>query len=129
MTRRRLAKSILGFYGTLGRWLHAYRFLLWCVVAFAVATFLGIVFWAEPAADQTYALSSIVLLLWALSLVVVAQAFAVPAPELDPRARLTDRIRIRVTRAFRWFMAASTTCLFCFVILLSFRAVGLLVRG
>lgn len=129
MTRQSIGKWILGFYGGLARWLHAYRFLLWCLVAFAVTTFLGSVFWAEPSAEQPYALGSIVLLLWALSLVVVAQAFAVPAPELDPRARLGDRIRIRVARAFRWFMAASTTGLFCFVILLSFKTVGLFLRG
>ena len=129
MTGRRTWESMLGFYGALSRWLQAYRLLLWCLVAFAVLTFLGTVFWAEPSDDQTYALGSIVLLLWALSLVVVAQAFAVPAPEIDPRARLADRIRVRVARGFRWFMAASTTGLFCFVILLSFKAVSLLFRG
>jgi len=129
MSGRGIGSSVLGFYGVLGRSLAAYRFLLWCLVAFAVLAFLGSVFLAEPADDQSYALGSIVLLLWALSLVVVTQAFAVPAPELDPEARLMDRVRVRVARGFRWCMAATTTGLFGFVILLSFKTLGLMLRG
>jgi hypothetical protein len=120
---------MLGFYSVLGRRLHAYRRLLWCLAAFAILVFVGTIFWSEPTDDQTYALSSIVLLLWVLSLIVVSQAFSTPAPGFNPAAGLMDRIRVRVARGFRWIMAITTTGLFCFVILLSFKAAGLLLRG
>ena len=120
---------MLSFYNALGRRLHAFRTLMWILAAVAVAVFLSAVFWTEPGEDQTYTLGSIVLLLWALNLVVVAEAFAVPAPEVDPRSKLMDRLRVRLSRGFRWIMAITTTGLFGFVILLSFKALGLLIRG
>ena len=120
---------MLGWYSTLGRRLHAHRALLWGFVALAVAVFLGTVFGTAPSGDRTYALGAIVLLLWALSLVVVAQAFSTPVPQVDPAAGVVQRIRVRLARAFRWCMALTTTGLFCFVILLSFRTAGLLLRG
>lgn len=120
---------MLRFYSALGRRLQAYRALLWTLVALAVAVFFGAVFWTEPVEDQTYTLGAIVLLLWALSLVVIAEAFAGPAPDVDPSARLMDRIRARLGRGFRWLMAITTTGLLGFVILLSFKSLGLLIRG
>tara|TARA_B100000749_G_C18314579_1_gene418215 strand:+ start:240 stop:548 length:309 start_codon:yes stop_codon:yes gene_type:complete len=102
---------------------------MWVLAAFAVVVFLGAVFWTDPVEDQTYTLGAIVLLLWALSLVVVAEAFATPAPEIDPRSKVMDRLRARLSRGFRWIMAITTTGLFGFVILLSFKSLGLLIRG
>ena len=120
---------MFAFYDTLGRRLHGYRAVLWILVAVAVVVFLGVVFFAPPSDDQTYALSAILLLLWSLSLVVVVQTFAAPAPDVDPSAGFIQRARTRFVRAFRWLMAITTTALFAFVILLSFKAVGLLLRG
>ena len=120
---------MLSFYNALGRRLHAFRAPLWALVALAVVVFLGAVFWTEPVEDQTYTLGAIVLLLWALSLVVVAEAFATPAPEIDPGGKAMERLRARLSRGFRWFMAITTTGLFGFVILLSFKSLGLLIRG
>ena len=65
---------MLSFYNVLGRRLHAFRTLMWILAAVAVAVFLSAVFWTEPGEDQTYTLGSIVLLLWVLNLVVVAEA-------------------------------------------------------
>ena len=120
---------MLSFYNALGRRLHAFRTLMWILAAVAVAVFLSAVFWTEPGEDQTYTLGSIVLLLWVLNLVVGAEAFAVPAPEVDPSSKLMDRLRARLSRGFRWIMAITTTGLFGFVILLSFKSLGLLIRG
>ena len=120
---------MLSFYNALGRRLHAFRALMWVLAAFAVVVFLGAVFWTDPVEDQTYTLGAIVLLLWALSLVVVAEAFATPAPEINPRSKVMDRLRARLSRGFRWIMAITTTGLFGFVILLSFKSLGLLIRG
>ncbi len=120
---------MLDFYSALGRLLHPIRPLLWVFAVLAVLVFLGVVFWAEPSEDQTYELASIILLLWALSLVVVAQTFADSAQKMDPTAGLFGRVRSRISRGIRWFMALVTTGLFCLVILLSFRAAGLLLRG
>ena len=115
---------MLTLYDTLGRRLKSYRAVLWVLVAVAVVVFLGVVFFAPPSDDQTYALSAILLLLWSLSLVVVVQTFEAPAPIVDPRAGFMQRTRTRFARGFRWFMAITTTALFGFVILLSFKAIG-----
>lgn len=120
---------MLGFYSALGRRLQTYRTLLWALVVLAVVAFIAAVLWAEPSEDQTYTLGAIVLLLWALSLVAVGQTFAAPTPEIDPAARILDRVKARLARGFRWLMALATTGLFGFVILLSFKSLGLLLRS
>ena len=120
---------MLGFYNALGRRLQAYRALLWGLVMFAVVVFLAAIMWPEPTDDQTYTLGAIVLLLWALSLVAVGQTFAAPTPDIDPAARILDRVKVRLARGFRWLMAITTTGLFGFVILLSFKSLGLLLRS
>ena len=120
---------MLELYGAIGRRLYRVRRLLWTFVALSLLIFLGLSFWAGPSEDQTYELTSLVLLLWTLSLVVVAETFAAPPPVVDPQARFMARLRARISRGIRWVMTLTTTALLVLVILLSFRAAGLLMRG
>lgn len=101
------------------------RRLLWVLVLSACIAFGAAVFVTSGTA---LFLGALVVLLWSLLMLAMAQSFVQPLPVVDPRASWFARAKARCWRGYLWLLAVATTLLCVFVVYLSIRAIVLIVR-
>lgn len=112
-------------YHAIAKRIHRLRGLLWMLaigacIAFAVGLLVS--------SGTAVFLGALVVLLWSMMMLALAQSFAQPVPVVDPQAGLFVRIKARCWRGYLWLLAIATTALGVFVIFLSIRAVTLIFR-
>jgi len=120
---------MLTFFYRLAQRLYRLRFVLWVVGATSVALFAGALFLSGGTIDAAYALVSLTLLLWALWLLAVSYCFVEPAPVLDSGARLWTRTKVKLRRAMLWTLAVAMILLFGLAIVMTTRAVGIVLAS
>jgi len=109
--------------------MRAVRRLLWGIAMLAVVAFVVALVPLYRGASYTYALTAVTVLLWTLWLVSVAHSFTSAPPVLDRRAPLTVRVKVRAKRALLWLLAIVMTLLLGLVVVVSARALGMILRG
>jgi hypothetical protein len=120
---------MLEHYYRLAARMRSLQRLLWTVAALAVAAFGIALVPVYRGAGYGYALAPVLVLLWTLWLISVANSFTSAPPTLDPNAPLIARTKVRMKRAWLWALAIVMTGLLGFVVLISIRAVGVTLRG
>lgn len=113
-------------YHAVARHVDRVRWLLHVLAAGACVAFVAGLF-VTP--GTTYFLGALVVLLWSLLMLALAQSFARPAPPVDPAAGLLRRLKVRFRRGYLRFLAVATTVLGLLVVYVTIRAVGLLARN
>ena len=116
---------MLTLYYRLAQRLYRFRVVLWILGVTSAALFGGALFLSDGTIDAAYALASLTFVLWALWLLAVAHSFDEPVPEIDPDARIWTRVRLMLRRATAWILAIIMTVLFVLAIVMTTRAVGI----
>jgi len=120
---------MLTFFYRLAQWLYRFRVVLWIVGATSTALFSGTLFLSDGTLTAAYALVSLTLLLWVLWLLAVAYCFFEPAPVPDSGARLWTRAKVKFRRATVWILAIVMSLFFGLVIVMTTRAIGIVLAG
>ncbi len=120
---------MLTFFYRLAQRLYRLRVVLWVVGATSVALFAGALFLSGGTIDAAYALVSLTLLLWTLWLLAVSYCFVEPAPVLDTGARFWARAKVKLRRAMLWTLAVAMILLFGLAIVMTTRAVGIVLAS
>ena len=116
---------MLALYYLLARRLYRLRSILWALGALAVGAFGGVLFLSDGSIDGSFALVSLVSLLWALWLLAVAHSSIEPVPEVDPAARTWTRIKAKFRRGLVWAQALTMTALFILALVMTIRTTGI----
>ena len=118
------ASVVLKVYGNLAMWLHRYHWLLLLLTAGSGGVFVYSLLSSVSTHEQT--LVALCSLLWAMGLMVFVQAFVKPLPDLDEGGGFFVRLKVKFIRGVRWLMAVVVTVLFCVVLFVSSKAIGVL---
>ena len=119
---------MLSFFHIAGRHLYRVRKLLWLLAAVCLGTFAVGVFAMDGTASQPWLIGSVVALIWTMSAVSVAYGFSRPLPEAVKGQAFFARLKVKLTRIYLWLMAALVSLISLGVIILSVRALSLLIR-
>ena len=92
----------------------------------SVLVFAGVLFLADSATNSSYALASLTALLWALWMLAFAYGFVERVPVIDPAAHFLTRLRMRLKLGFLWVLATALAGLIVVAVVLTFRAIGIL---
>jgi fatty acid desaturase len=108
--------------------LRAIRPLLWGAALLSAIAFVVTLAPAYRGGSEAYALLAVTGLLWALWLITVAHSFRSAPPTLRPDAPLLTRVKLRAKWLWRWLEVVIVTLLGGFVVIVSLRALGMMLR-
>lgn len=117
---------MLDTYHRLATLVHRVRWLLWTLAIGACVAF-GIGLFRTP--GSAYFLGALVVLMWSLLMLAMAQSFAQPAPVVEAQDGWLARLKARFWRGYLWLLAIATTVLGAFVVFISIRAITIIARG
>ncbi len=118
-------RAMLEIYHAIAKRVDRVRWLFWVL---AIGAGIGFVVGVFVTPGTAYFLGALIVLLWSLLMIAMAQSFAQPAPVVDPESGLLERIKVRCWRAYLRLLAIATTGLCVFVLFLSIRAIALIAR-
>jgi len=117
---------VFAFCNQLAKRFYHIRLVLWFFGIMSVLVFAGVLFLADSATNSSYALASLTALLWALWMLAFAYGFVEGVPVIDPAAHFLTRLRMRLKLGFLWVLATVLAGLMVVAVVLTFRAIGIL---
>ena len=119
---------MLSFYARLAHRLRPFRAGFVLLAVAALAAFAGVLFLAPASGDTGWMMLALVTFLWAVSALLIVHAFTHPLASVAADAPWQARLTAWLARTGRLLLALVMTVLCVMVLVLSFKAVGIVTR-